>query len=57
MARVVFLITNLPNKVSATTKRLAFAAIEGTSVKIESQLPEDSPLNDHLVWLWGVLQG
>ena len=55
MFRVELQITGLPSVASATRKSVAFAKIEGTSITIESQLGSDLPLNDHLVWLWGVL--
>ena len=49
-------ITDLPNVASATRKSLPFAQVEGTSITIKSQLGGELPLNDHLVWLWGMLQ-
>lgn len=55
MVSVVLHITDLPNVATATRKSLPFAQIEGASITIKSQLGDDLPLNDHLVWLWGML--
>jgi hypothetical protein len=55
MLSVALRITDLPNVATATRKSLPFAQVEGTSVTIKSQLRGDPPLNDHLVWLWGIL--
>jgi hypothetical protein len=41
---------------SAIRKSLPAATVEGEDVLITSQLPDDAPLNDHLVWLWGFLK-
>ena len=55
MVRVALRITDLPNVAAATRKSLPFAQVEGASITIRSQLGDDLPLNDHLVWLWGML--
>lgn len=55
MLSVTLRITDLPNEASATRKSLPFAQVEGTSITVKSQLGGDVPLNDHLVWLWGML--
>jgi hypothetical protein len=55
MVSVALRITDLPNVATATRKSLPFAQVEGTSITIKSQLAGDLPLNDHLVWLWGML--
>jgi hypothetical protein len=36
--------------------KLPFSRIEGGVVILESALDKASPLNDHLVWLWGVVK-
>jgi hypothetical protein len=56
MATVTFRISGLPNSAGGRRKSLAFAVVTGSDVVIESQLASHAPLNDHLVWLWGVLQ-
>jgi hypothetical protein len=55
MLTVTLQISDLPNVASATRKNLPFAHVEGTRITIKSQLGGDFPLNDHLVWLWGML--
>jgi hypothetical protein len=55
MLTVTLQITDLPNVASTTRKSLPFAKVDGTTITIESQLGGDRPLNDHLVWLWGML--
>ncbi len=32
------------------------SVIRNNEVVISSPLPQDTPLNDHLVWLWGMLK-
>ena len=39
-----------------TRKRLPFATIEGDDIVLQSALPAEASLNEHLVWLWGLLQ-
>jgi hypothetical protein len=56
MATVTFRISGLPNSAGGRRKSLAFAVVTGNDVVIESQLASQAPLNDHLVWLWGLLQ-
>lgn len=36
-------------------KKLPFAAIKQGKVVIQSQLDPSEPINDHLVWLWGMI--
>ena len=33
-----------------------FSVAEGQQLVLESALPPDAPLNDHLVWIWGLLK-
>ena len=56
MATVTLLITGLSNEGSALRKALPFASVAGSVVTIPSPLPANAMLNDHLVWLWGVLK-
>lgn len=56
MPSVSLRITDLPSEAMAKRKSLPFAKIESASIVIESQVPSDKPLNEHLVWLWGMLQ-
>lgn len=56
MPSVSLRITHLPSDASAKRKPLPFARVEASSIVIDSQIPSDRPLNEHLVWLWGMLQ-
>ena len=49
-------ITGIASTADATRKSLAFAQIEGTDIVLRSQLGPEAALNDHLVWLWGILK-
>jgi hypothetical protein len=42
---------------AASRKMLAFASLDGNDVVLKSQLDPKVSLNDHLVWLWGIVQG
>jgi hypothetical protein len=53
---VTFRISDISNMAAATRKQLPFAIIDGSDIVLQSQLSPDTPLNDHLVWLWGMLQ-
>ncbi len=35
---------------------LPFSGVEQGNVVVRSQLGEEVPLNDHLVWLWGMVK-
>ena len=57
MGRAALRISALPDVAAAASrKRLAFARIEGNDLVIDSGLPPEAPLNDHLVALWGHLK-
>jgi hypothetical protein len=56
MTNVALHITNLPNKAAATRKDLPCAVVDNSSIVIKSQLSQELPLNEHLVWLWGMLK-
>jgi hypothetical protein len=40
----------------AAQSKLRMSMLEGKDVVIPSRLQADAPLNDHLVWLWGLLK-
>jgi hypothetical protein len=56
MVDVTLRITKIPSAADARRKRLPFAELENGEVVIRSRLSPDAPLNEHLVWLWGLLQ-
>ena len=56
MKKVALRISGLPNAAAGVRKRLPFSALDGQELVLESALPPDAPLNDHLVWIWGLLQ-
>jgi hypothetical protein len=57
MPTVTLRISNLPSQAAASRKTLAFASLEGNDIVLKSQLDSRVSLNDHLVWLWGIVQG
>ena len=57
MVEVILRISNLPNAAAAHRKTLAFASVVGNEVVLKSQLDSSAPLNEHLVWIWGMVQG
>ncbi len=57
MSQVALRISKLSAAaVSASRKPLAASRREGRDLVVESALPATAPLNDHLVWLWGMLK-
>jgi hypothetical protein len=52
---VVFEITRLPNAVAGARKSLPFAKMTSDGIAIVSQLDSNATVNEHLVWLWGML--
>ena len=56
MSSVEVRIIGLANRTDSIRERLPFAVVEGGDVVIRSQLKPSQPLNDHLVWLWGMLK-
>jgi hypothetical protein len=56
MKKVSLRISHLPNPGSATRKHLPYSHLDGKDIVFDSALPEDAPLNDHLVWMWGSLK-
>ncbi|RII24978.1 MAG: hypothetical protein CXR30_19415 [Geobacter sp.] len=55
MPKVEVRISGAPEKEKIQSK-LAFSAIVKGDVIIQSRLESDATLNDHLVWLWGMLK-
>jgi hypothetical protein len=56
MKKVALRISRLPNAAAGLRKRLPFSVADGQELLLESSLPADAPLNDHLVWMWGLLK-
>jgi hypothetical protein len=56
MKKVALRISRLPNEAAGLRKRLPFTVVGGQQLVLESALPPDAPLNDHLVWIWGLLK-
>jgi hypothetical protein len=54
--RVVLKIYGLGSRASAIKDKLLLSCIEGNAVALHSALSETAPLNDHLVWIWGLIQ-
>ncbi len=52
---VVFEITGLPNVAAGVRKSLPFAKVSADGIAIQSQLGSNANVNEHLVWLWGML--
>ena len=52
---VVFEITGLPNSAAGVRKSLPFAKVSADGIAIASQLDSKATVNEHLVWLWGML--
>jgi hypothetical protein len=52
---VVFEITRLPNAAAGARKSLPFARVNPDGIAIVSQLDSNATVNEHLVWLWGLL--
>jgi len=52
---VVFEITSLPNGAAGVRKSLPFAKVSSDGIAIVSQLDANATVNEHLVWLRGML--
>jgi hypothetical protein len=52
---VVFEITRSPNGAAGVRKSLPFAKVSSDAIAIVSQLDSNATVNEHLVWLWGML--
>ena len=56
MTRVALRISGAGTYAETVRSKLPFSKVEGSSVVVRSQLAEEVPLNEHLVWLWGMLK-
>jgi len=56
MTRVELRVHNAGAHAETVRGKLPFAILEKGAVVVRSQLGPEVPLNDHLVWLWGMLQ-
>ena len=56
MTVVEVVISGLSARAELIRSKLAFSVIKRGDVVIRSQLAPEIPLNEHLVWLWGVLK-
>jgi hypothetical protein len=56
MTKVVLKILNAGSSTSVLKGRLPFSSVENGEIIVHSQLGQSTPLNDHLVWLWGFLK-
>jgi hypothetical protein len=52
--RVTLRIYGLGSKASSIKDQIPFSRIEGNVVALDSALDGTAPLNDHLVWIWGI---
>ena len=52
-----FRVGNLGPRTSSTREALPFAVVVGTEVAIRCPASPGNSLNEHLVWLWGLLRG
>ncbi|MDO6766115.1 hypothetical protein [Agarivorans sp. 1_MG-2023] len=57
MSSVEIIIEGVSNRKDAICSKLPFTSIEKGNVVIRSQLDKSSSINEHLVWLWGMLNG
>lgn len=56
MTKASVVIAGLPERAEMIRSKLPFASVKQGKVLLKSQLESDLPLNDHLVWLWGMLK-
>lgn len=54
--RVAFRIYGATSQAASVKERLPFAEATEGVVAVNSRISESAPLNDHLVWLWGMLK-
>jgi hypothetical protein len=57
MTSAVFKVLDAGTYAEIVRAKLPFSQLENGAVVVRSQLGAEVPLNDHLVWLWGMLQG
>ena len=56
MTKAEVRVSGLPNRKESIRERLPGAVAEQGEVVMRSPLEPSSPLNEHLVWLWGKLK-
>jgi hypothetical protein len=56
MTQVALRVENAGTYGDVVQSKLAFCRIEDGVVVVRSQLAETEPLNEHLVWLWGIVK-
>jgi hypothetical protein len=56
MTRVTFKVSGVGVQAESIRSKLPMSRVEGGCVLPESPLPQDQPLNEQLVWLWGMLK-
>ena len=56
MTRVALKISGAGTYAETVRSKLPFSKVEEGSVVVRSQLAAGAPLNDHLVWLWGMVK-
>ena len=57
MVSATFRIVGVPERASSIRERLPFSVVVRGDVEVSSRISTDLPLNDHLVWIWGMLKG
>ncbi|MDE2598506.1 MAG: hypothetical protein KGL40_02670 [Rhodocyclaceae bacterium] len=56
MTKVALKVINAGAYAEVVREKLPFSSVENGIVVMRSQLDASAPLNDHLVWLWGLVQ-
>ncbi|MBI1424238.1 MAG: hypothetical protein GC149_12270 [Gammaproteobacteria bacterium] len=55
MPSATFYIKNIRRSLTSVVSKLPFSKIEGEAILLRSQLNPENSLNEHLVWLWSML--
>ena len=55
MTSATFYIKNMQRGLSSVASKIPFSKVEGEAIVMRSQLKPENSLNEHLVWLWGML--
>src|SRR5690349_440099 len=56
MTRVALRISGAGPYAETLRSKLPFSKVENGSVVVRSELAPGMPLNEHLVWLWGIVK-
>lgn len=56
MSQIEVRISGVSSRTESICERLPFSVVEQGDVVVRSQLKSSSSLNEHLVWLWGMLK-